>query len=42
MIPKDTARNIIETKEFVVHIVDSENVYEINNTSINLPMRKVN
>lgn len=35
--PKDTARNIIETKEFVVHIVDSENVYEINNTSINLP-----
>lgn len=35
--PKDTAKNIMETKEFVVHIVDSDNVNEVNKTSISLP-----
>lgn len=30
---KDTARNIINTKEFVVHIVDEENVEKINMTA---------
>lgn len=35
---KDTARNILEGKEFVVHIVDEENVSQINETSANLPM----
>lgn len=35
--PKDTARNIKETKEFVVHIVDSDNVEEVNKTAMNLP-----
>ena len=34
---KDTARNIIENKEFVVHIVDQENVEQINETAANLP-----
>lgn len=34
---KDTARNIIETKEFVVHIVDEQNVEKINQTAANLP-----
>src|SRR5213080_2112195 len=33
---KDTARNIIETKEFVVHIVDELNVEKINQTAANL------
>lgn len=36
-IPKDTARNIISTKEFVVHIVDEENVEKINKTAAALP-----
>ena len=27
---KDTARNILETKEFVVHIVDQDNVEKVN------------
>lgn len=35
--PKDTARNIIENKEFVVHIVDEQNVEEINATAASLP-----
>ena len=34
---KDTARNIIESKEFVVHIVDEQNVEQINQTAANLP-----
>jgi flavin reductase (DIM6/NTAB) family NADH-FMN oxidoreductase RutF len=34
---KDTARNIIESKEFVVHIVDDQNVEKINKTAANLP-----
>lgn len=29
-IKKDTARNILEKKEFVVHIVDEQNVRKIN------------
>ncbi|MDQ1002441.1 flavin reductase (DIM6/NTAB) family NADH-FMN oxidoreductase RutF [Neobacillus niacini] len=34
---KDTARNIIELKEFVVHVVDENNVEEINKTAASLP-----
>ncbi|PKR85156.1 flavin reductase family protein [Heyndrickxia camelliae] len=34
---KDTARNIIHTKEFVVHIVDEQNVEKINQTAATLP-----
>lgn len=34
---KDTARNIIQSKEFVVHIVDEQNVEKINKTAANLP-----
>jgi flavin reductase (DIM6/NTAB) family NADH-FMN oxidoreductase RutF len=34
---KDTARNIIESKEFVVHIVDEQNVEKVNKTAANLP-----
>jgi len=34
---KDTERNIIESKEFVVHIVDEQNVEKINKTAANLP-----
>ncbi|MCL6571086.1 MAG: flavin reductase family protein [Bacillus sp. (in: Bacteria)] len=34
---KDTARNIIETKEFVIHIVDEQNVEKVNITSAMLP-----
>jgi flavin reductase (DIM6/NTAB) family NADH-FMN oxidoreductase RutF len=34
---KDTARNIIETKQFVVHIVDEQNVEKINKTAASLP-----
>ncbi len=34
---KDTARNIINGKEFVVHIVDEENVKQINETAASLP-----
>ena len=34
---KDTARNIYRTKEFVVHIVDSDNVAQINETAASLP-----
>lgn len=33
---KDTARNIIETKEFVVHIVDEQNVEKVNMTAASL------
>lgn len=34
---KDTARNILGNKEFVVHIVDEDNVEEINQTAASLP-----
>ena len=34
---KDTARNIMESKQFVVHIVDEQNVDQINKTAANLP-----
>src|SRR5690625_2527721 len=34
---KDTARNIVNQKEFVVHIVDEENVTQINETAASLP-----
>lgn len=33
---KDSARNIINTKEFVIHIVDDRNVAEINKTAASL------
>lgn len=34
---KDTARNIIDSKEFVVHVVDEQNVEKVNKTAANLP-----
>lgn len=34
---KDTTRNILNKKEFVVHIVDEDNVEKINETAANLP-----
>ncbi|BAM46779.1 flavin reductase family protein [Amphibacillus xylanus] len=34
---KDTARNIVKQKEFVIHIVDHENVEKVNETAANLP-----
>ncbi|MFD2442671.1 flavin reductase family protein [Bacillus sp. CGMCC 1.16607] len=34
---KDTARNIIESTEFVVHIVDEQNVEKINMTAASIP-----
>jgi len=34
---KDTARNITSLKEFVVHIVDEQNVEKINKTAATLP-----
>ncbi|RSD28528.1 flavin reductase family protein [Mesobacillus subterraneus] len=34
---KDTARNILESGEFVLHIVDEDNVEKINQTAANLP-----
>ncbi|HIW35172.1 MAG TPA: flavin reductase family protein [Candidatus Paenibacillus intestinavium] len=34
---KDTARNIYDRKEFVVHIVDEDNVAAINSTAASLP-----
>ncbi|URN93575.1 MAG: flavin reductase family protein [Candidatus Pristimantibacillus lignocellulolyticus] len=34
---KDTARNIYDSKEFVVHIVDEDNVASINKTAASLP-----
>jgi flavin reductase (DIM6/NTAB) family NADH-FMN oxidoreductase RutF len=34
---KDTARNIINGKEFVIHIVDELNVEKINQTAASLP-----
>lgn len=34
---KDSARNIMKNKEFVVHIVDEQNVEKVNITAANLP-----
>lgn len=34
---KDTAKNILEKKEFVVHIVDEQNVEKVNKTAASLP-----
>lgn len=34
---KDTARNILAVKEFVVHIVDEDNVEKVNTTAASLP-----
>ncbi len=34
---KDTARNINDSRQFVVHIVDEQNVEKINKTAANLP-----
>ncbi|SFJ32972.1 flavin reductase family protein [Thermoflavimicrobium dichotomicum] len=34
---KDTARNISQQKEFVVHVVDSENVKLVNDTATDFP-----
>ncbi|MCG7343802.1 flavin reductase family protein [Sporosarcina sp. ACRSL] len=34
---KDTARNILANKEFVVHIVDEQNVEKVNKTAASLP-----
>ena len=34
---KDTARNIYDNQQFVVHIVDDENVEKINETAASLP-----
>lgn len=36
-VPKDTSRNILQSKEFVVHIVDEQNVNKINETAAALP-----
>lgn len=36
-IMRDTARNILNKKEFVVHIVDEQNVEKINETAASLP-----
>ncbi|MFC0477178.1 flavin reductase family protein [Robertmurraya beringensis] len=37
---KDTARNILHSKEFVIHIVDEDNVMKINETAATLPPDK--
>ncbi|MBM7361458.1 flavin reductase family protein [Priestia taiwanensis] len=34
---KDTAKNILASKEFVVHVVDEQNVEMVNKTAANLP-----
>lgn len=36
-VPKHTAANIAKNKQFVVHIVDQENVEQVNATAANLP-----
>ncbi|MBO8172963.1 MAG: flavin reductase family protein [Bacillaceae bacterium] len=36
-VPKDTSRNIMETKEFVIHVVDTDNVSMVNETGIDFP-----
>jgi flavin reductase (DIM6/NTAB) family NADH-FMN oxidoreductase RutF len=37
---KDTARNILKNNEFVVHIVDEQNVEKINKTAATLPQNQ--
>src|SRR5690625_2322851 len=37
---KDTARNIVEQENFVIHIVDDENVDQINETAASLLARE--
>lgn len=37
---KDTARNIRANEQFVVHIVDAENVKQVNETAANLPQNE--
>lgn len=37
---KDTSRNIEQSKEFVIHIVDEQNVKKVNETSVSLPPDK--
>lgn len=37
---KDSARNICQTGEFVIHIVDADNVVEVNKTAASLPPEK--
>lgn len=39
-VQKDTTRNIAETKEFVVHVVDGENVERVNQTAVDFPPDK--
>jgi flavin reductase (DIM6/NTAB) family NADH-FMN oxidoreductase RutF len=34
---KDTAKNIIENKEFIIHIVDSNNVQQVNDSAASYP-----
>lgn len=34
---KDTARNIVEQREFVVHVVSEENVAMVNETAVDFP-----
>lgn len=34
---KDTARNIIEQKEFVIHVVDADNINQVNESAEPLP-----
>lgn len=36
-VQKDTARNIVEQKQYVIHIVDEDNVEQINKTAASLP-----
>lgn len=36
-IPKDTARNIIDNREFVIHVVSQHNVEQVNITATALP-----
>lgn len=36
-VQKDTARNILAKKEFVIHVVDGKNVEKINETAATLP-----
>lgn len=38
--PKDTAKNILNKKEFVIHVVDEQNVEKINETAASLPSNK--
>lgn len=33
---KDTAKNILQTSEFVIHVTDEDNIKEVNETSANL------